>query len=98
MQDQRAASRRAWQCYTVLVIVVTKPLWYSAGADDEFSFEVLATKPATKFLGAFVNSCYIIYSNWLFSAASYTSMEAVDDGYAYHNKALAISHWGIATC
>ena len=50
VQDQRAASRRAWQCYTVLVIVVTKPLWYSAGLDDEFSLEVLATKPATKFL------------------------------------------------
>ena len=58
----------------------------------------LATKPATKFLGAFVNSCYDIYSNWLFPAASFTSMEAVDDGYAYHKKALAISHWGIATC
>ena len=98
VQDQRAASRRAWQCYTVLVIVVTKPLWYSAGADDEFSFEVLATKPATKFLGAFVNSCYDNYSNWLFSAVSYTSMETVDDGYTYHNKVLAISHRGSATC
>ena len=50
------------------------------------------------FLRAFVNSCYDNYSNWLFPAASFTSMEAVDDGYAYHNKALAISHWGIATC
>jgi hypothetical protein len=80
-----------------LVIVETKPLWCSVLLTS-FPLEVLATKPATKFLGAFVNSCYIIYSNWLFSAASYTSMEAVDDGYAYHNKALAISHWGIATC
>ena len=68
------------------------------GFPDEFSLEVLATKPATKFLRAFVNSCYDNYSNWLFPAASFTSMEAVDDGYAYHNKALAISHWGIATC
>ena len=50
VQDQRAASRRSWQRYKVLVIVVTKPLWYSAGLDDEFSLEVLATKPATKFL------------------------------------------------
>ena len=66
VQDQRAASRRAWQCYTVLVIVVTKPLWYSAGLDDEFSLEVLATKPATKFLGAFVDSRYSNYSCWLF--------------------------------
>ena len=66
VQDQRAASRRAWQCYTILVIVVTKPLWYSAGLDDEFSLEVLATKPATKFLGAFVDSRYSNYSCWLF--------------------------------
>ena len=77
---------------------MTKPLWYSAGLDDEFSLEVLATKPTIKFLGAFVNSCYTNDSIWLFLAAFYTSMEAADDGYAYHNKALEISHWGIATC
>ena len=29
VQDQRAASRRSWQCYKVLVIVETKPLWCS---------------------------------------------------------------------
>ena len=98
VQDQRAASRRSWQRYKVLVIVVTKPLWYSAGLDDEFFLEVLATKPATKFLGAFVNSCYDNYSNWLLSAVSYTSMETVDDGYTYQNKVLAISHRGSATC
>ena len=63
VQDQRAASRRAWQCYTVLVIVVTKPLWYSAGLDDEFSLEALATKPATKFLGAFADNCFKTYSS-----------------------------------
>ena len=97
VQDQRAASRRSWQCYKVLVIVETKPLWCSVMLTS-FSLEVLATLPATKFLGAFVNSCYDNYSNWLFPAASFTSMEAVDDGYAYHKKALAISHWGIATC
>ena len=43
VQDQRAASRRSWQRYKVLVIVVNKPLWYSAGLDDEFFLEVLAT-------------------------------------------------------
>ena len=97
VQDQRAASRRSWQCYKVLVIVKTKPLWCSVLLTS-FPFEVLATKPATKFLGAFVNSCYDNYSNWLFFAVSYTSMETVDDGYTYQNKVLAISHRGIATC
>ena len=29
VQDQRAASRRSWQRYKVLVIVETKPLWCS---------------------------------------------------------------------
>ena len=58
VQDQRAASRRSWQRYKVLVIVVTKPLWYSAGLDDEFSLEALAPKPTTKFLGAFADNCF----------------------------------------
>ena len=49
VQDQRAASRRSWQCYKVLVIVKTKPLWCSVLLTS-FPFEVLATKPATKFL------------------------------------------------
>ena len=77
---------------------MTKPFWNSVDDDNELSLEVLATKPATKFLGAFVNSCYDNYSNWLFSAVSYTSMETVDDGYTYQNKVLAISHRGSATC
>jgi len=98
VQDQRVASRRSWQCYTILVIVVTKPFWNSVDDDNELSLEVLATKPATKFLGAFVNSCYDIYSNLLFPAVSFTSMETVDDGYTYQNKVLAISHRGSATC
>ena len=49
VQDQRAAPHRSWQCYTVLVIVETKPLWCSVMLTS-FSLEVLATKPATKFL------------------------------------------------
>ena len=69
VQDQRAASRRSWQCYKVLVIVVTKPLWYSAGLDDEFSFEALATKPTTKFLGAFADNCFKTYSSRSFQVS-----------------------------
>ena len=49
VQDQRAAPHRSWQCYTVLVIVETKPLWCSVMLTS-FSLEVLATKPAIKFL------------------------------------------------
>ena len=72
VQDQRAASRRSWQRYKVLVIVVTKPLWYSAGLDDEFSLEALATKPATKFLGAFADNCFKTYSSRSFPVSNIT--------------------------
>ena len=96
VQDQRAASRRSWQCYKVLVIVETKPLWCSVFRTS-FPLRFWRPSPPPSFSSIRRQLLHNLQQS-LFSSLQHHLWRLFGDGYAYQNKALAVSHWGIATC